>query len=215
MRLPLSAGIVLLVVCAAAMSQAPPPAAKDPAKIAARDSHEGLLIAAEPILGAEEYKARYGKKNPYESGIIAIDVYFRNDDGVPVQLELSEIRLTVSLPGQALQDIPALDAKTVAAEVYAEKPKDPTKRPRFPLPGVGSAKPSKDFLDLENKLQQGMLKSDMVPGHGTVHGLFFFDVDGNFGWISMSKFYVPNLKRVPTGKQLLFFEVPFSSAAGF
>jgi hypothetical protein len=212
MRLPLAAFSLSVLACAYALPQAPPAAMKDIASISARDSHEGLLIAAEPLLGAEEYKTRFGKKNPYESGIVAIDVYFRNDEDVPVQLELSEIRLTVRLPGQALQDIPALDAKTVASEVYAEKPKDPTKRARFPIPGVGNSKPGKDFFELENKLQQGMLKSDMIPGRGTVHGLFYFDVDGNFAWIAMSKFYVPNLKRVPTGKPLLFFEVPFTSA---
>lgn len=213
MRLPLVfSSVVLLTAAATAFSQAPPPR-QDARLPAAHDAHEGLFIAAEPLTRPEDYKTRFGKKNPYESGIVAVDAYFRNDEDVPVQIDLSEVRLTVVLPGQPLQDLASLDAKTVAAEVFAEKQKDPMQRRRFPVPIVGNGKPSKDFFDLQTKLQASMLASDLVPGREVVHGLFYFDLDGNFSWLPMSKFYVPNLKRMPTGKALLYFEVPFSSGS--
>lgn len=210
MRFPVALSVALLCGCVPLLSQSP---AKDSPLPAARDSHEGLLIAAQPIVNAEEYKTRFGKKNPYDTGIIAIDAYFRNDEDVPVEVDLTEVRLTVELPGQPLEDLASLDAKTVAAEVFAGKPKDPMQRRRFPIPNIGTSNPSKEFFELQNKLQAAMLRSDLIPGRGTVHGLFFFDVDGNFSWVSMSKFYVPNLKRVPTGKALLYFEIPFSSTS--
>ena len=214
MRLPLVfSSAILLTAAATAFSQAPAQRA-DLRIPSAHDAHEGLFIAAEPLTHAEDYKSRFGKKNPYDSGIVAVDAYFRNDEDVPVQIDLSEVRLTVALPGQPLQDLASLDAKTVAAQVFAEKPKDPMQRRRFPVPGVGGGKPGKDFVELQNKLQASMLASDLVPGREVVHGLFYFDLDGNFSWVPMSKFYVPNLKRMPTGKALLYFEIPFSSGSG-
>ncbi len=61
------------------------------------DSHQGFTVAADPILKADEYKSRFGKKNPYDAGIIAIDAYFRNDTDKPVQIKLEDIRLTMAV----------------------------------------------------------------------------------------------------------------------
>jgi hypothetical protein len=44
----------------------------DPATLPARDVHQGLLIAVNPYTSAEQYKARFGKRTPYDGGILAI-----------------------------------------------------------------------------------------------------------------------------------------------
>ena len=82
--------------------QEPPaaPARKDPATLRAHDLHQGLLVAADPWVKPEDYKARFGKKTPYDAGIIAIDVYFRNDGPQPIRLNLNTIKLTISFPNQ-------------------------------------------------------------------------------------------------------------------
>ena len=49
---------------------------------ASLDSHEGLMIAADPWLGAERYKQAFPKKSPYAAGILAIKVTLRNDHHV-------------------------------------------------------------------------------------------------------------------------------------
>ena len=203
----------LIAAAALAQSTVAPSTAKDPAKLSARDSHEGLLVAADPWMRPEDYKTRFGKKNPYESGIIAIDAYFKNEEDLPVQVELFSITLTVAIPGQEQQDLPSLSAHDVTAAVFNAGPLDPTqRRRRLPIP-TGRSNSTKDFLELQEKLRSATLASDLVPPHGIVHGLFYFDLDGNFDWLGSSKFYVPNLKRMPTGKPLLFFEVPLSTAA--
>src|SRR5713101_6299554 len=77
MRLPIS--IAMLVSLPFVLGQTQ----QDPASLPARDSHEGLLIAADPYQDATRYKTRFGKKNPYDAGILAIEVYFRNDNDKP------------------------------------------------------------------------------------------------------------------------------------
>ena len=68
-------------------------------KLHARDSHQDLLIAADPYVTAERYKDTFGKHSPYAAGIVAIDVYFRNDNNTPIRLNPDTIRLEISLPG--------------------------------------------------------------------------------------------------------------------
>src|SRR6266849_130683 len=70
----------------------------DPASLPAHDAHDGLLIAADPYTDPTQYKARFGKKNPYEAGILAMDVYFRNDTDKPIRIDLESIRLPLAPP---------------------------------------------------------------------------------------------------------------------
>jgi hypothetical protein len=48
-----------------------------PITTASLDSHEGLMIAADPWLSAERYKQAFPKKSPYAAGILAIKVTLR------------------------------------------------------------------------------------------------------------------------------------------
>src|ERR1700752_3878356 len=66
-------------VAAADQDPAPHAKDKDPETLAAHDTHQRFLVAADPWLNEEDYKSRFGKKNPYTSGFVAIDAYFRND----------------------------------------------------------------------------------------------------------------------------------------
>src|SRR6266581_4602033 len=52
----------------------------DPLTLRTRDTHQNLTIAADPYISADRYnKVQFGKTSPYEAGIVAINVYFRND----------------------------------------------------------------------------------------------------------------------------------------
>jgi len=56
------------------------------------------------------------------------------------------------------------------------------------------------------------LQTDLVPPHSIVRGLFYFDVDGHFDWITSAKLYVPDLKMMGTDKTLFFFDVDLAVA---
>jgi hypothetical protein len=193
-------------VAASRQSEAPANAAKDPAKLRAHDAHQDLLVAADPWIDAEDYKPRFPKKSPYDAGVIAIDVYIRNDGAVPVQINLNTIRLTVSFPNQADQNLPPLRPEVVANYMLEKGPVNPEKK-RPSLPG-SSGNMSKEMKQAIDELRTPAFSSDLAPPHGTVHGLFYFDLGGQFGAISYCRLYVPDLKLMGTNKTLFFFDVP-------
>src|SRR5207245_7302349 len=90
-------------------STAPPKTSSaDPASLSARDSHQGLLIAADPYTSVNRYKEKFGKHTPYEGGIIAIELFLRNDNESPIRLNLKTMQLLMSAPGESRQRLEPL-----------------------------------------------------------------------------------------------------------
>jgi hypothetical protein len=187
--------------------QSPAPAKKDIATLRAHDLHQGMLVAADPWVKPEEYKARFGKKTPYDAGIIAIDVYFRNDGPQPIRLNLSTIRLTISMPNDTDQELTPLRPEVVAGAVYDPSPRKPGAQRRLPIP-VGSGNKSKQEQELSLSLRGVMLATDLIPPKMVVNGLLYFDLDGHFNYVAFARLYIPDLAQMGTDKTLLFFDVP-------
>jgi hypothetical protein len=188
--------------------QEPPaaPAKKDPATLRARDLHQGLLVAADPWVKPEEYKARFGKKTPYDAGIIAIDVYFRNDGPQPIRLNLNTIKLTISFPNQPDQELASLRPEAVAEIIYDSNPKKPGAR-RLPIPSRSGGN-SKEVQELSLSLRSAQLGTDLIPPKTVVNGLLYFDLEAHFNYVAFARLYIPDLAEMGTGKLLLFFDVP-------
>ncbi len=187
----------------------------DPASLPARDAHEGLLIAADPYLDAARYKERFGKKNPHAAGILAIEVYFRNDTDKPIELDLESIRLILTPPDIRRQRFGALAAEDVADRILNKGGPNPTtSRVPLPVPGRGPKPPghTKEWNELVTTLRATAFETDLLPPHATVHGIFFFDVNYRFDWLPYAKFYAPGLKFMDSKRPLLFFEVDLGSA---
>lgn len=174
---------------------------KDPAKLRARDSHQDLLVAADPLTSLEDYKGRFPKRSPFEAGVVAIDIYFRNDGALPVRINLSTICLTLSFRGQADQNIPSLRPEQVAD--YILNKRVGARR------AVGSN--SKPMLELVAELRAAQLSSDIAPPHGVMHGLLYFDIGGHYDWITFARLYIPDLKQMGSDKTMFFFDVPLGS----
>ena len=68
------------------------------------------------ILTADRYKGVLGKNSPFDPGIVAIDVYFRNDNDKPIRLNFDTIRL---ISFAARRGTPAAGA--LAAEEVADR----------------------------------------------------------------------------------------------
>lgn len=207
--------LALWACTAGAQSQASTPArtaSPDPASLPAHDSHQGLLIAADPYISAERYKDKFGKHSPYDGGIIAIDLLFRNDNDLPIRLNLKTIQLLVSVPGQSRQRLNPLAPEDVADRVLA-KPKDPT--PRFPVPRIGAPRSphNKEWEEFAANLRQAGLNSDLLPPHATTHGFVYFDVDRHYNWISDARVEVPDLAFMNDPKPLFFFEIDLAPSA--
>jgi len=182
-----------------------------PASLPARDTHDGLTISADPYLSADRYKDRFGKKNPYDAGIMAIDIYLRNENDKPIRVGLDTIRLVLRPEGHDRQRIEPMKVEDVADQILVPGGPNPTVS-RKPLPGhKPKAGRGKDWQELVSVLRGVGLDSDLVPPHGYIHGFLYFDMDYHFEWISSGDLYFPDLKFFPEQKALLYFEVSLAS----
>ena len=188
----------------------------DPNSLPAKDSHQSLLIAADPYLSADRYKARFGNKHtPYDAGILALEVYARNDNDKPIRVNLDTVTLVIAAPGQSRQKLAPVAPEEVADRVLLKTPRD-VRAPRLPLPlpgGVPKKSKGKEWDEFATELRAVSLSSDVLPPNATVHGFFYFDIDHHFDWVSNARFELPDLQFMLDKKALFFFEVDLASAA--
>jgi hypothetical protein len=190
--------------------QAPPLPATDPAALPAHDSHQGLLIAADPYLTSERSQQKFGKKNPYSAGLLAIDVYLRNDTDGPLQVGLDTIELDLAVPGQSRQRLEPLTAEDAAFRIVLPNGPAPRGR-RGPIPGIGGGK-TKEVAKMEDSLRSLMLPGDLVGPHNTVHGFVIFDMAHHFEDVAHATLYIPDVSRFGSGEKLFFFEIDLGPA---
>ena len=211
--------LLLLAVClgalaahgqtSAAPARTPPP---DPATLPARDSHQGLLIAADPYTSADRYRERFGKRTPYEGGIMAIDLLFRNDNDLPIRVNLKTMQLLIGAPGESRQRLEPLSPEEVADRVLAGPGKDPT--PRFPVPRVGPRRSrDKNWEEFASNVRSAALATDLLPPHATTHGFVYFDINRHYDWLTNARFEVPDLAFMNDPKPLFFFEIDLAPSA--
>ena len=202
--------IVMLFPLGALGQSAPP----DPMSLRTRDAHQNLTIVADPYLKAERYtKEIFGKDSPYAAGIIAIDVYFRNDNNVPVRLNPETIQLVISQPDQERQRIGLLSPEEVADRTLLTANANVRVRRPFPFPGSSSTTGhSKNWTEMTTALRSVALGTDVLPPHATTHGFLFFDMNHEFGAIRNSHLYIPDLAFMADNKALFFFEIDLADA---
>src|SRR5665213_843421 len=210
-RSGLMLALLLALWCAPAIGHAQQ---LDPGALSAHDSHQGLLVAVDAYTSAVRYKDKFGKHTPYDSGILALDVYFRNDGNSPIRVNLGTVRLLIGEPGGARQSLEPLSPEDVADLVLLKPAKEPSSRRPFPLPGSGvkSAR-DKNWQAFASVLRSAAMSSEVIAPHGLSHGLFYFDVDRHYDWLSNARFEVPDLSFMLDNKALFFFDVDLAPAA--
>lgn len=177
-----------------------------------RDVHEGLTIVADPYMRASRYsKDVFGKKSFYAAGIVAIDVYFRNDNNVPIRLNPETIQLVISQPGQDRQRLGPLSAEDVADRTLLTANSNIRAHRPFPFPEPSSGH-SKDWVEMTTTLRSVALGTDVLPPHATTHGFIFFDMNHDFDAIRNSHIYIPDLAFMTDNKALFFFEIDLADA---
>jgi hypothetical protein len=202
--------IVMLFPLGALGQSAPP----DPMSLPARDSHQDLTIAADPYQRAERYKKEvFGKDSFYAAGIIAIDVYFKNDNNIPIRLNTGTIQLVISEPGLDRQRLGPLSPEEVADRTLLTANTNIRAHRPFPFPGSSSnSGHSKDWVEMTTTLRSVALGTDVLPPHATTHGFLFFDLNHDFGAIHNTHLYIPDLAFMTDNKALFFFEIDLAAA---
>jgi hypothetical protein len=202
--------IVMLFPLGVLAQSAPP----DPMSLRTRDAHQDLTIVADPYLNAERYKKEvFGKNSLYAAGIVAIDVYFRNDNNMPIRLNPETIQLVISQPGQDRQRLGLLSPEDVADRTLLKAESNIRAHRPFPFPGPSSnSGHSKDWVEMTTTLRSVALGTDVLPPHATTHGFLFFDLNHDFGAIRNAHLYIPDLAFMTENKALFFFEIDLADA---
>ena len=176
----------------------------DPSALPARDAHQGLVVAADPYYEEARAKSRFGNKHPQSYGVLALELFFRNDTDQPLRVSLDRILLVIEPPDARRQRLEPLTVEDVLDRMLTkESPGPRVPRTRLPLPRKDS---SKQWRKLESMLRSLALEMGLLPPRSTIHGFLFFDLDARWDWLTHSRLYVPEVKTFG-GQPLLFFEV--------
>jgi len=209
--LSLALAPALLLPCGAPLAQTNSAAASASGSSALpQDKHGGLTVSVDPYGDARRAKDEFGKTaDPVPAGILAVDVYFKNETPHPIRVNLESVQLEVHFANGRHQDLDWLPIGQVAQMIRHPKgPSAPSAR-RFP---VGIPLPGKDKKadEIVAQLRPVALDSDVVPPLGAMHGFLFFDVSHDFTAVQKSSLYVPDVTLLPDQTPLMFFEVPLS-----
>jgi hypothetical protein len=199
---------------ATAFGGSPLRAQVDLASLPAHDSHQGVTVAVKPLMTETAYKVQFGGRTPYEAGIVALEVFFRNDNDKPIRVNLGNMRLLVSRPGESLQRIEPLSAEEVANRVLLNAPSDP-RRSRLPNPLGNRGRDSgrdKNWQELAGRLRAAGVQSDLLGPNSTISGFLFFDVNHHYDWLSSARLDVPDLAFMLDNQALFFFQVDLAPA---
>ncbi|MDE3136201.1 MAG: hypothetical protein KGL59_06485 [Acidobacteriota bacterium] len=183
----------------------------DPATLAARDSHQGILIACDPYQDTERAKKAIGKENPLKAGILPVEVYVQNSTRLPVAISLDSIRLEIAPPQAEREQIEPLSAGDVATLILHPQPKNPSQR-RLPIPFPTMGHNGK-WQKLHDQLQSLAFPDAVVAPGATVRGFFYFNLSGDFSVVRYARLYVPDLKFLGNTQAIMFFDVHFSPAS--
>ncbi len=185
----------------------------DPSTMPARDTHEGVTVAADPYTDAARSKERFGKKHPHQAGILAVEVVMHNGTTRPIRVNLDAVRLLLEPPGTSRQRLEALDLEAVIEKTLHKEQGGPNPTAsRLPIPRMPKPDRSKEWKQLEAALSPYVFNFDILPPQATVRGFFFFDMARRFEWVQYGRVYVPELKFMDDGQALFFFEVDLSKA---
>src|ERR1700687_2502618 len=138
----------------------------DPLTLPTHDTHQNLTVAADPYISADRYtKAIFGKTSPYEAGIFAVNVSFRNDNASPIRVNPNTILLIISVPRQDHEKLLPLTPEEVPDRAIL-KVKANLHAPRlpFPLPGGSSGK-GKAWDEMTSVIRSLVLSTDVLPPH--------------------------------------------------
>ena len=178
------------------------PAGKDepkftPGPAAGYPSHqtsEKVTIGVAAYINDEENRPVFGKKNPYDYGVLPLLVVIQNDSGKTIRVE--PLQAVLVLPNRdRIEAIPAKDVR------YLTGPR----RPKVMVGPTGQAKIGKSKNPLDAWTIEGRaFAAQVLPPGQSASGFFYFQT----GYQRGASLYLSGLREAESGKELLYFEIP-------
>lgn len=195
----------VLWVALAATSVAAPGAGSrfDPERFPARDSHQGVTIAARPVADTPEAEAIFGKNAaPTRAGVLPVELIVANERPQAVRVALERI-VIVTDNAKFEQVSPEEIAWALYPPPKTKRPIDSTRLPsRLPRD-----KKRLRREEAEAALRRAALRAAVVPAGGAARGFRYFALGEKPLNLAVSRVYIPEVERVPTGERLLYFEI--------
>jgi hypothetical protein len=181
-------------------------------KTASLESHEGLTITARPWTDPALYKEKFHKKSPFDAGIVALQVAFRNDSDDSMKITLERIRLNIAISEEEKQALEPLSSEQAADVITHPGAKNVTTR-KFPIP-LGGPKIGRDkkWMEVEQEIRNAGVQASVIAPHTTAQGLVYFDLRSQFELLSNAHLYVPEVIAIEKNRGLLYFEIDLGRA---
>jgi hypothetical protein len=200
---------LMLPLLASAVLAAQQGASQQPSslKTASLESHEGLTITARPWTDPALYKEKFHKKSPFDAGIVALQVAFRNDSDDSMKITLERIRLNIAISEEEKQALEPLSSEQAADVITHPGAKNVTTR-KLPIP-LGGPKIGRDkkWMEVEQEIRNAGVQASVIAPHTTAQGLIYFDLRSQFDLLSNAHLYVPEVIAIEKNRGLLYFEI--------
>jgi hypothetical protein len=200
---------LMLPLLASAVLAAQQGASQQPSslKTASLESHEGLTITARPWTDPALYKEKFHKKSPFDAGIVALQVAFRNDSDDSMKISLERIRLNIAISEEEKQALEPLSSEQAADVITHPGAKNVTTR-KLPIP-LGGPKIGRDkkWMEVEQEIRNAGVQASVIAPHTTAQGLIYFDLRSQFELLSNAHLYVPEVIAIEKNRGLLYFEI--------
>jgi len=183
--------MVCVALSGAGAAQAPPPV--EPERFLARDSHEGVTIAARPLLDPVEAENVFGKNAvPGRAGFLPVEILILNQRAEAVRMGLTRIVVVTG----ADKFEPAAP-REIAWALYPPPPSQKARAGQIPRPPE----------EAEAALRVRQLRAAVVGPGGQARGYLYFDLGGAALELAEAGVYIPEVVVLPDEEALLFFEI--------
>jgi hypothetical protein len=167
------------------------------ASYASHQTSEKVTIGVMAYFNDEDTRPVFGKKNPYNYGVLPVLVVIQNDSGKTIRVA----------PLQAVWVSPNRDRidATPAKEVrYLTPPRRPNAIPGPPgtTPKILGHKNPLDTWEIEGRA----FSATMLPPGQSASGFFYFQT----GYQKGASVYLSGVKEAESGRELLYFEIPMA-----
>ena len=184
-------------------------------KTSALDAHEGMTIGVEPWVSAEKYKPKFPKKSPWDAGVVALHVTFRNDTNDSIRIAISKIRLTLQMDEDNRQELRPMTSEDVADAILKPGGKDPTTKKKLPLPLPGGSTGGRDkkWDELRIQAEDAGVRNGVIAPHSSTDGLLYFNLRGETNLLKNAQLYIPDLLALESNRALLYFDIELGDSA--
>lgn len=155
-----------------------------------------VTIAAVPYETDEQARTAFDKRNPYKYGVLPVLLVIQNDSDTALRLDGMRAEYTTP-DGSRIEATPAADVRFISG------PQKPNMAPN-PLPIPRRAK--KNPLDMW-EIEGRAFSAKMLPAGEAAHGFVYFQTRHS----PNSRIYITGLSEASTGKELFFFDIPFTA----